>query len=312
MKRFMKRKVVVVASTVALVLGIGGAAFAYFTSQGTGTGTGVVGNAGGWIITASSPSGYLYPEAPVGAGPNIETTGYSVENSGGGNQVLTSVTISVANSDGSAWSSQTDATEPACTAADFSVDAGNPGDAYVDTSLAGTYVGGQTNYGTFTLEMIDNGLNQDNCQGLTVPVYFTTTPPVASNANLSVEPSDGSGGFGPNPTFLVDPTVTLGTPVTLTVTAEQPNAELASGSITVTYNDTFLSFTSASGDATCTAGATVGVTASETCSYTDLGHGDSSKPFNFATLQAGATSATAVVTIGANGSATESFPLNIS
>ena len=44
MKRFMNKKMLVVGVAVALVLGIGGVAFAYFTSNGTGTGSADVGS----------------------------------------------------------------------------------------------------------------------------------------------------------------------------------------------------------------------------------------------------------------------------
>ena len=45
MKRFMNKKVAVVGLTVALVMGVGGAAFAYFSSTGGGTGSAGVGTA---------------------------------------------------------------------------------------------------------------------------------------------------------------------------------------------------------------------------------------------------------------------------
>ena len=56
MKRFMNKKLLVVGVAVALVLGIGGAAFAYFTSNGTGTGAAQVGTANGVQITQLAPT----------------------------------------------------------------------------------------------------------------------------------------------------------------------------------------------------------------------------------------------------------------
>ena len=95
--------------------------------------------------------------------------------------------ISVANSDGSAWSSQTNALLPACTAADFSVDGGAVGTAATDTSLAGDIpAGGTTASANVTVELIDNSANQDNCEGLTVPLYFAPAEQVA-NATPVVE-----------------------------------------------------------------------------------------------------------------------------
>src|ERR1035441_7916544 len=98
-KLYRTKKVVVVGAAVALTLGIGGAAFAFFTSGGTGTGSGVVGNAGAFVIAAASPSGYLYPDT-AGSNANVETTDYTVTNSGRGNEQLNQVTISVATSGG--------------------------------------------------------------------------------------------------------------------------------------------------------------------------------------------------------------------
>ena len=46
-----RRKVAVIALSVGLIAGIGGAAFAYFTSNGTGTGGATVGTAGSLTIT---------------------------------------------------------------------------------------------------------------------------------------------------------------------------------------------------------------------------------------------------------------------
>jgi hypothetical protein len=120
----------------------------------------------------------LYPDT-AGSNANVESTDYTVTNSGGGNALLNQVTISVATSGGGTWTYTDPAGDPACTAADFSIDGATPGTAFVDTSQAGTYTGGEAKTGSFTLEMIDNGLNQDSCEGLTVPIYFTTAgPPV--------------------------------------------------------------------------------------------------------------------------------------
>jgi hypothetical protein len=306
---------VVVGMTVGLIAGASGLAAAFFTTQGTGTGSGVVGNAGAFIITSASPSGYLYPDT-AGSNKNVETTDYTVTNSGGGNAQLDQVTISVAGSDGGTWSYTDGNGDPACTAADFSVDGSTPGSPFVDTSQAGLYSGGQQQTGSFTLEMIDNGQNQDSCEGVTVPIYFTTGYPGVVGTDLSVltldgpPPTLGSAGFYPNPDYNTVPTVSDGTPVNLVVTAIQP-AETADGTIAVSYDNQYLTFTSADPDATCGAVVTSGTNSTVSCTYTDLSHEDTSKNFNFATIASGSTSATATVTIGAD-TATETFGLNIS
>ena len=55
MKRFMSKKLLVVGVAMALVLGIGGAAFAYFTSAGSGTGSAKTGSAALLTINQVGP-----------------------------------------------------------------------------------------------------------------------------------------------------------------------------------------------------------------------------------------------------------------
>jgi hypothetical protein len=173
----LRTKIAVGATVGAAVIAGGGLAFAYFTSTGTGTGSATVGSATHWTVgqTGTLSGGPLYPDAGVG-GNNVQTNSYSVTNAGKGSQNLTQVVVSVANSDGSAWSAQANAGLPACTAADFSVGGQAVGSPWTDTSLAGDFTAGQSKTtGSVTIEMIDNGKNQNNCQGVTVPLYFSAS-----------------------------------------------------------------------------------------------------------------------------------------
>lgn len=176
MKRFRTKKVAVVVIASALGLGIAGGALAYFTSTGHGTGSVTVGTSTALTVASTAPTGGpLYPDAAIG-GANVETVTYAVTNPSAGSQNLSQVVISVANSDGSAWSSQTNALLPACTASDFSVDAKAVGSSDTDTSLAGDIAAGATTASAnVTVELIDNSANQDNCEGLTVPLYFSAS-----------------------------------------------------------------------------------------------------------------------------------------
>jgi hypothetical protein len=175
MRRFTRKRYIGVLAAIA-VLAMAGAAIAYFTSTGTGTGSATVGSAGAWAVGQTGyTGGPLYPDAAIG-GANVQTSQYSVTNNGKGSQKLSQVVISVANADGSAWSSRTNTNKPACTANDFSVGGQAVGTGWTDTSLAGDYTAGQTNTGgNVTVEMIDNGKNQDNCQGVTVPLYMSAS-----------------------------------------------------------------------------------------------------------------------------------------
>jgi hypothetical protein len=173
-RRFTKKRVALVATPLA-ALALAGGAFAYFSSTGTGTGSATVGKATAFVVGQSATAGGpLYPDTAIG-GANVVTDSYTVNNPSAGKQNLNQVVISVANADGSAWSSKTDSTKPACTASDFSVGGQTAGSPWTDTSLAADYTAGQTKTGSVTVEMIDSGANQDNCQGVTVPLYFSAS-----------------------------------------------------------------------------------------------------------------------------------------
>jgi hypothetical protein len=175
-KLFSTKKAVAIGGAVALTLGLAGGAFAYFTSTGNGTGSATVGSATSWTVgeTGTPSGGPLYPDAAIG-GANVQTDTYTVTNGGSGSQNLTSVVVSVATSTDGTWSSQANINLPACTAADFSVGGQAVGTAWTDTSLAGDFTASQSKNGTVTIELIDNSANQDNCQGVTVPLYFSAS-----------------------------------------------------------------------------------------------------------------------------------------
>lgn len=150
------RKIAVFAVTAALVLGGGGAAFAYWTSTGSGTGTATTGESTDWVVT-SSPAigGPLTPDGPS------QSVAFNVANPSTGSQELTSVVVTVANGDGSAWTSGD------CSAADYVVDA--------PVIVYGTVAGSADVDGTVTISMIDTGVNQDDCQTADVPLYFVAS-----------------------------------------------------------------------------------------------------------------------------------------
>jgi hypothetical protein len=175
----LRTKIAVGATLGAAVIGGGGMlAFAYFTSTGTGTGSALVGSASNWTVgqTGTSSGGPVYPDASIGVtGGHVQTDSYTVTNAGKGSQFLTQVQVSIANANGSAWSSQTNPSLPACTAASFSVGGQAVSAVWTDTSLAGDFTSNQSKTGSVTVEMIDNGANQNNCQGVTVPLYFSAS-----------------------------------------------------------------------------------------------------------------------------------------
>lgn len=173
-RRFINKRVAVVLGGGALAVLGAVAAFAFFTSSGNGTGAATVGTASAWTVgqVGTTSGGPLYPDPTVG-GANVQTNQYAVTNGGAGNQSLANVTVQVANSTGGVWSAQADTNKAACSASDFSVGGNAPGTSWVDSSLAGDKTAGQVSNGTVKVEMIDSQGNQDNCQGVSVPLYFS-------------------------------------------------------------------------------------------------------------------------------------------
>lgn len=173
-----RKKLVALSLTVTVALGLGAMAVAFFTSSGQGTGSETTGTSTAFKVTSTpGTSANLVPDETIGTG-QVNTISYSVENEGTGRQQLANVSIQVAGSSGvspnataTTWSAQADGSKPACTAADFSVGGAAVGTTY--TASPGTMLApGATYPGTVTLQMIDNGANQDNCKGVTVPLFI--------------------------------------------------------------------------------------------------------------------------------------------
>lgn len=152
-----KKRATVVAMTAVLVL-IGGLAFAYWTSSGEGTGEGTTGQGAEFTVAGGEATGTgLTP-----GGPN-QTVPFTVTNTGTGTQNLSSVTVIVADENGDPWESD----PTGCTAADYTL--GTPVITY------GQIVGGGTLGGTVTLTMNNRAADQDACKGLDVPLYFVAS-----------------------------------------------------------------------------------------------------------------------------------------
>jgi hypothetical protein len=166
MKKFFtsKKGLALLATMIVAVAAVG--AYAYFTSTGSGSGSATVGSDSAWVVGQTATSGGpLYPDSTIGTG-NIQTKTYTVNNPSLGNQYLTDVKVKVANADGSPWTSGT------CNASDFSVGGAPVGGTYTDTDSFGDFTAGETRTDSVTVQMIDNNANQNDCRGLTVPLYF--------------------------------------------------------------------------------------------------------------------------------------------
>jgi hypothetical protein len=174
--RFTKKRAFVAIGLVA-ALAVAGAAYAFFQSTGSGTGTASVGSATQWSVLSGTSNGPMYP----GSTSSDESVKVTITNKGSGNQSLNSFTMSVAQSNGSAWTSSTTnyPSENACSATDFALGTNTAAGSYtvdksVDATLPDDLAPGASYSTTVNLHMLDTGVPQDNCQGLTnVPLYIT-------------------------------------------------------------------------------------------------------------------------------------------
>jgi hypothetical protein len=169
-RRFMKKRIAVALTAIA-ALALAAGAYAYFSSTGTGNGSATVGSSTPFTVSQTASDGkLLYPDAAVG-GANVQTETYTVNNPSKGQQNLNKVVVSIP----STWNAAADSSKPACTASSFSIGGQPAGSTWTDTSQAGNLAAGQTVTGTAKLELIDNGANQDNCQGVTVPLVYSAS-----------------------------------------------------------------------------------------------------------------------------------------
>lgn len=148
-----KRLLTIGAITAILVLG-GGAAFAYWTSTGTGSGSATTGDSVNFVVASSAATG-----GPLTPGGPAASVAFTVTNPGTGNQSLTDVTVSVANADGTDWTAV-----PGCSDLDYTI--GTPVITYGDIAPAGV------RSGTVTITMNNLASNQDACKNANVPLYF--------------------------------------------------------------------------------------------------------------------------------------------
>ena len=152
-----KRITVTAIVTAALVLGGGGAAFAYWTAQGSGTGAAKTGTSAAFSVVQSSRTG-----DPLTPGGPTQTVTFTVTNPGSGVQKLTAVAATVADSSGNVWNAVS-----GCSAADYTI--GTPTIAYGQIASASTVTGTVT----ITLNNLDR--SQDACKTADVPLYFSAS-----------------------------------------------------------------------------------------------------------------------------------------
>ena len=156
MAKFTKKKKIAALTTALVVVGTGGAAFAYWTNSGTGAGTAATGTNVGITVNQTSSISAMYP------GEAARTLSGNFTNTNAGSTYVTAV---------QATGFSIDATSLAagCTAASYTLGGSAPVAAQVANGTGGSWTG-------LTLTM--NNLpatNQDPCKNATVTVSYTSS-----------------------------------------------------------------------------------------------------------------------------------------
>ncbi|PZS28491.1 MAG: hypothetical protein DLM59_14475 [Pseudonocardiales bacterium] len=160
-----RKRLSVVAGTVAIVLAGAGAAFAYWTTTGSGTGSGTTGTATALTVTQNSTHSGLVP------GGTAQPVDFTVNNPAATDVSITSVVISVSST-----------SNAGCTAADFTIVQPSKPSVGTPVLVAGTSSvsftsgsgGAQATTGA-TLQMINRAVNQDLCKNVTVNLAYAVS-----------------------------------------------------------------------------------------------------------------------------------------
>jgi len=148
-----KRVVTLVAAAGVTVAGTG-VAFAYWTAIGEGDGTATTGQDIAFTIAVDPAEGAAL--TPGGPGQTVD---FTVTNPSTGSQFLTGVTVTVAGLLGATFEQGT------CGADDYEV-------VISSAPPNGEIAGGESVEGTATVTMNNLPTNQDDCQGVPVPLHF--------------------------------------------------------------------------------------------------------------------------------------------
>ena len=153
----MKKKSAALVTAGVITVAVAGGAYAYWTTTGSGTGSATTGTSTDFVVSTDAATGNLLtPGGPT------QPVAFHIQNTNSGAQYLTAVAVTVANPNGSAWTSVS-----GCSAADYSV--GTP------VFTPGQIASGSTLDGTVTISMNNLGSNQDGCKNAAVPLYVSAS-----------------------------------------------------------------------------------------------------------------------------------------
>ena len=148
----VRKKSLVVLGAFGSVL-VGSAAYAYWTSTGSGTGAAIAGASTNYVVEATVASTALTPGGPPAA------VTINVTNPSSGAQQVNQIVLAVTT----VAPARSNAAKPACAIGDFEVT--NPA-----TPFPWSLGAGATATWAGTIKLKNTNENQDNCQGVTVTV----------------------------------------------------------------------------------------------------------------------------------------------
>jgi hypothetical protein len=154
MKKFLMRKRTLVALSVVAVLAVAGAAFAYWTTSGSGSGTaGVSAGTADLTVTQTSTLNAMYP------GDSAQTLAGTVKNNADNKVTVDSVTASLDSVSGAGTGG--------CDVSDFTLGSAT---MTVGQELAKNDV---ANFTGATVHFNNKNTNQDGCKGATLHIKYT-------------------------------------------------------------------------------------------------------------------------------------------
>lgn len=154
--RFITKRRLLFGVTAALLVGVVGGAYAYFTSTGSGTATATVGTSSA-VVLKGTVSGTLYPGA-------AQTVTFTVDNPSSGTQRVGTISLTKVQADAghSTCSTSIVGETPDFTMAPVAVNkVYGPGNAQAVTP-------------TGSLKMNDTNVSQDACQGATLTLTLAS------------------------------------------------------------------------------------------------------------------------------------------
>ena len=169
MKRFMNKKVVAIGLAAGMTLGAAGAAFAYFTSTGTGNGTATAGSASQWnvSVTGDNTSLNLVPVATSRNRPVRHRELHDHEQRPLVSRIWRRPWSPSARLTPDRSMVRTSAPPPTSRSAGMQL--ARRLRRRFGVNEAGTSPGPAGSYtNTVSLQLVDNGQNQDQCQGAVV------------------------------------------------------------------------------------------------------------------------------------------------